>query len=137
MSDARFLFDEEAAIGDDQPIEIVCYDKDEETGVLTPEDLDDRDWRYTAKNSHSDADSAALIVLNPSDITVDSDGNATLNPSNVKNRLTFWLPRANTSLMSAKNYVQDLQSTHKVSGRVFTKALGTLTMIGDATDRTS
>ncbi len=135
MSSTRFLFDEEAVIGDDHPIELVFYDKVGDT--LTAEDISDRNWFYTAKNSHKDADADALIALNPADMTIDADPDLTLNPSAVTNRLTFWLPKASTSVMDAKAYAQDLQSVEIASSRVFTKGLGTLTMVGDVTDRTS
>jgi len=136
MSSARFQFDLEVVIGDDQPVELIFYDEDAD-GVKTPEDLDDRNWFYTAKSSHTDADADAVIALNPADILVDADGNATLNPTNVKNRLTFILPHADTALLTARNYGQDLQSVEKVGGLVFTKGVGTLTAVKDYTDRTA
>lgn len=136
MSNTRFQFDEEAVIGDDHPIELVFYDKADD-GTLTPEVISDRTWFYTAKNSHADLDAAALIALNPGDMTLDADPDLAMNPSALVNRLTFWLPRASTALMNEKAYAQDLQSVETSSGRVFTKGIGTLTMVGDVTDRTS
>lgn len=134
MSDSRFQFDEEAAIGDDHPVVLTFYDEDP-AGVLTAEDISDRDWFYTAKNSKNDADADALISL--SFLTADADPDLGLNPGAVVNRLSFFLPNVDTTLMIEKNYHQDLQSVETATSRVFTKGLGTLSMVKDVTDRTS
>lgn len=137
MSDARFQFDVEAVIGDDHPFELTFYIKDPVTGVKTPEPVDDRNWFYTVKNSVNDADADAVVVLNPADFSTSPDGNTELNPGDVNNVLTFWLPSETSSLMKAKTYVHDLQSVDMIDGRVFTRGLGTLTMVKDVTERTA
>lgn len=134
MSNTRIVFDEEAVIGDDHPVVLTFYDEDDD-GNLTAEDISDRSWFYTAKNSTSDSDADALIQLD--NITPDADPDLTLNPGAVTNRLSFFLPKTDTINATAKNYVQDLQSVETVSGRVFTKGKGTLTMVDQVTIRTS
>lgn len=134
MSDSTFLFDEEARIGDDHPVVLTFYDEDD-LGNLTPEVISDRTWFYTAKNSDADADADALIQLD--NITPDADPNLILNPSALVNRLSFFLPRADTIVMTAKDYTQDLQSVETSSSRVFTKGQGTLVMKTHTTIRTS
>ena len=135
MSDARFQFDEEAVIGTDHPIELIFYDKDD-NGVLTPESLEDRNWTYLVKSSAGDADGDAIVTLTSVGLTIviDSDQNATLNPTNVKNRATLWVPNASTSLMSVRHYVQILNSVEISSSRKFTKGLGQLTMVNEDPD---
>ena len=134
MSDATFLFDEEARIGDDHPIVITFYDEDD-LGNLTPEEIDDRTWKYTAKASASDPDVDALIQLDA--IVADADPNLTLNPDAKINRLSFFLPKEDTVNATERNYDHDLQSVETVSGRVFTKGAGTLTMKRQITIRTT
>ena len=134
MSDSTFQFDETARIGDDHPVVITFYTEDD-LGNLTPEDISNRDWFYTAKASATSPDDAALISL--SDITPDADPDLGLNPSAVTNRLSFYLPRASTILASERNYEQDLQSVETATGRVFTKGAGTLSMKRHITIRTT
>lgn len=135
MTDSRFQFDLTIVAGDDYPVELIFYDKADD-GTLTPEDISDRDWFYTAKVSASDADADAIIKVDPASMVVDSDGDATNNPTDVTNRLKFDLPAASTNV-TARAYHQDLQTVYTVGGRVFTRGLGTLTVLDDVTDRVS
>jgi sugar/nucleoside kinase (ribokinase family) len=134
MSDTTFQFDETARIGDDHPVVISFYDEDDD-GVLTPEEIDDRDWFYTAKTSNSLPDDDALIQLD--NITADADPDLTLNPDALINRLSFFLPKADTILATERNYEHDIQSVETSSGRVFTKAQGQLSMVTHSTIRTA
>jgi len=137
MSDARFQFDQVAVVGNDHPIILSFYDRDSDTGVETPEDLSDRLWTYMAKATASDADGDAIITLTSAGgtITIESDGNATKNPTNVTNQLSMILPKATTATMSVRRYTEILNSvTDDANAYLFTKGLGELAMIIEDTD---